>query len=80
MMVLSGTAVMGYIDIGTFGHNCDRHSQSGGMVILIPLADTLYRHNDKTYDHYDKNQNHQNRKYPKPKSTVSKAHFSSSSL
>ena len=52
MAIGSTMAMPGYV--GPLGNNCSRNSQSGGIVILIPLTYTSHNGHHKNSDHQHK--------------------------
>ena len=62
-MMHSGACVIMVMMVGHIGplrHDGCRHSQSGRMVILIPLADTFHCNHDKHTDNYNKYEGYKN--------------------
>ena len=62
-MMHSGACVIMVMMVGHIGplrHDGCRHSQSGRMIVLIPLADSLNGNHDKDNDHYNKYEGYKN--------------------
>ena len=66
MVMLTGMMVMA--DIGALGNHRNRNGQSGGMIILVPLADSLDQDADKHHKKQTKHQEKHDLKQIKTKS------------